>query len=136
MKPNTLTRLLLAVVAAAALAVAASPGSRAAEPRTTASFQLVLDGYDVGLFDNATEVGGDGLLLRRGTASPALVAWAIGQKRQDPEVVMLSGSGSVLRRWRLENALPVKWELGEYDAGKNEVAVESLTLASERSSGT
>jgi hypothetical protein len=128
-KPTTLTRLLLAALAAAALAAALSPGSRAAEPRASGYYQLELDGIAVGLFDNATEAGGDGMAFTRGVGSPALAAWAAGRERGDAVVRLVGPSGAVLRTWRLDDAVPSKWELGELDAGKNEIAIETLEVA-------
>jgi hypothetical protein len=129
MKENAMkpVRLLIAVLAAAALAAVLSPGSRAAP--ATGYYQLNLDGIDVGLFERAEQTG-ERMTLRRGVASRTLAAWAARGDRRDVEVRLVGASGVVLRRWRLDDALPSKWELAELDASKNEVAIETLELVS------
>src|SRR4051812_43413095 len=129
MKP--LARILLAVLVAAALAVAVAPGSRAAGARPAAYFALTLDGFDCGVFHDATFAEG-AFVLRDGSGSRALQTWALSGKRADPEVVMYSYDGKPVARYHLVSAWPRKLEVGSLaDASKNEVAIESLTLAYE-----
>lgn len=125
-KPAKTFATLIAVLAAAAFALAASPTRAADQP--TGYFQLVLDGYDCGIFAAATWRG-DRLVLGRGTIAPEVLDRLAGEKRQDPEVVMYSGSGEPVARYGLVDAWLVKWELGELDASKNEVSIETLELA-------
>ena len=46
-------------------------------------------------------------------------------------IALLDDSGQPVLRWTLREAWPVKWELSELDASKNEVAIETLELAHE-----
>lgn len=130
MKSTTFSRMLIAVVAAAALAVAVSPGSHAAGSYTAGRFVLEIDGKAVGSFLDASVVSGS-MVLSGGTGSAGLQTWALSQKRCDPDVVMYSTSGTPVARYHLENAWPSKLEIGGLVASKNEVAIESLALSAE-----
>ena len=46
-------------------------------------------------------------------------------------IALLDDSGQPVLRWTLREAWPVRWELSELDASKNEVAIETLELAHE-----
>ena len=52
-------------------------------------------------------------------------------QRRTVLIVLLDDSGQPVLRWSLREAWPVKWELSELDASKNEVAIETLELAHE-----
>jgi phage tail-like protein len=52
-------------------------------------------------------------------------------QRRTVLVALLDDAGQPLLRWRLSDAWPAKWELSELDAGKNEIAIETLELAHE-----
>ena len=52
-------------------------------------------------------------------------------QRRTVLIALLDDSGQPVLRWTLREAWPVKWELSELDASKNEVAIESLELAHE-----
>ncbi len=75
--------------------------------------------------------------LRRGlTTSPDLWNWWQTVRdgtiqRRAVLIVLLDDSGQPVLRWSLQEAWPVKWELSELDASKNEVAIETLELAHE-----
>jgi hypothetical protein len=122
-----LPRLLAALVAAAALAAALAPASSAAPP-AAGFYALELDGLSCGFFAGAAIDEGR-VVLGRGSGSPALIEWAVGQRRADPEVVVYGASGTPLARYRLHNARIVKWELAELDASKNEISIETLEIA-------
>lgn len=47
-------------------------------------------------------------------------------------IALLDDSGQPVLRWTLREAWPVRWELSELDASKNEIAVETLEIAHER----
>jgi hypothetical protein len=116
-------KLLPALVGAAALAVAVCPASQAAGPR----YVLEVDGAPFASFVDATMVYGS-VDLVHGSGSSALLALVQSGKRSDPDVVMLSADGKPVARYHLEHAWPSKLEIGSFDASKNEISIESLTL--------
>jgi phage tail-like protein len=75
--------------------------------------------------------------LRRGlTADRFLWDWwrlvvSGSAQRRDVGIILLDDEGNEVLRWSLREAWPVKWELSELDAAKNEVAIETLELAHE-----
>jgi phage tail-like protein len=75
--------------------------------------------------------------LRRGlTTSSDLWDWWTsvsegGAYRRNVAIKLLDDSHTPVLSWRLRNAFPVKFELSELDASKNEVAIESIELAHE-----
>jgi hypothetical protein len=117
-------KLLGALAAAAALAVAVSPASHAA---AGSRFIVEIGGLPVASFVDASMVYGS-VDLVHGSASPELVALLQSGKRSDPDVVMLSADGKPVARYHLEHAWPSKLEIGAFDASKNEVAIETLDL--------
>ena len=52
-------------------------------------------------------------------------------QRRTVLIALLDDSGQPVLRWTLREAWPVKWELSELGASKNEVAIETLELAHE-----
>jgi len=119
-------KLLGTLVAAAALGVAVSPPTHAAGPR----FVVEIGGLPVASFVDASMIYGS-VDFAHGSASPALLALVQSGKRSDPDVVMFSADGKPVARYHLVNAWPSKLEIGAYEADKNEVAVESLSLCYE-----
>ena len=83
----------------------------------------------------------DHLVLKRGVTAldSALVAWCQdcmlsfrNKSSLKPKLVhvqLLNEAGSVLHAWSFANAIPVKWQMGAFDAQKNEVALETVELA-------
>lgn len=77
------------------------------------------------------------LVLKRGFAgNPALYDWynsftKANAARVDGTIVMLSPNLTEIARWQFHNGFPVKWEGPEFDASKNEVAIETLEIAHE-----
>ena len=75
--------------------------------------------------------------LRRGlTTSPDLWNWWETVRdgtlqRRTVLIELLDDSGQTVLRWSLQEAWPVKWELSELDASKNEIAIETLEIAHE-----
>ena len=51
--------------------------------------------------------------------------------RRGVAIMLLDDGRRPVLRWELQQAWPVKWEIAELDAAKNEVAIESLTLCHE-----
>jgi len=79
------------------------------------------------------------LQLKRsiGPADSALVKWCrvtleagLGQQiRTVPlTVYLLNASGEPLRAWLFADAYPIKWDVGAFDANKNELVIENITL--------
>jgi phage tail-like protein len=52
-------------------------------------------------------------------------------QRHDVTITLLDGTGKPLRSLRLREAWPMKWEMSELDASKNDVVIESITLCHE-----
>lgn len=79
----------------------------------------------------------DNVVLRRGIAGDTtLWEWfdriRDGQgETRDVEIVLLDEARRPVVRWRLRNAMPVKWEGPTLRAQGNEVALETLELAHE-----
>lgn len=49
-------------------------------------------------------------------------------ERRNGTIMLLDGRGLPAMYWNFRNAFPVKWSGPEFDAGSNEVAVESIEL--------
>ena len=126
---KTFSRILIAVLAATALALAASPGTHAG-PQPAARFSLELNGANAGYFLDASMVYGSSE-LRRGIVTPAFRTWALSGKRADLDVVMYNTDGKPAARYHLMDAWPAKLEIGALRSDSNEVAVESITLCHE-----
>lgn len=47
-------------------------------------------------------------------------------------VSLMDGENEPCMTWTLSNVYPVKWEIGEFNSTKNEVAVESITFCYNR----
>ena len=78
------------------------------------------------------------LVLKRGFCGPELIDWReqwlapTGAKtRQGGTIQQLNTKGDVVAEWKFARGFPVKWELSELDATKNEVAIETLEIAHE-----
>jgi phage tail-like protein len=52
-------------------------------------------------------------------------------QRRAVRITLVDDAGREVLRWTLDEAWPVKWELSELDASKNEVAIETLEIAHE-----
>ena len=57
-------------------------------------------------------------------------------KKPEPDrfvgrIVMFDRHGTLLAAWQFNNAFPVKWEGPDFDASKNEVAIETIEIAHE-----
>ena len=49
----------------------------------------------------------------------------------DGRITMFDRDGTQVASWTFSNGFPVKWELSELDASKNEVTIESIEIAHE-----
>ena len=75
-------------------------------------------------------------LSRPFTGDRSLYNWYVGTKKPQPIKVdgvikMLDRQGTLIATWAFVNAFPVKWEGPDFDASKNEVAIETLEIAHE-----
>ena len=79
------------------------------------------------------------IVLKRGFCGPELIAWREAWLQPDGKrgarkrgtIQQLNTKGDVVAEWVFERGWPVKWELSELDATKNEVAIETLEIAHE-----
>ena len=77
------------------------------------------------------------LTLKKGiTDSSELWSWyrdvMSGKIQRKPvDVVLMNSAGDEWRRWKLQNAYPVKWTGPDMKAATSEIAVETLELAHE-----
>jgi phage tail-like protein len=79
------------------------------------------------------------LILKRGIAkkSSGLVEWCRSVLEQfktpiEPkalQVRLLNESGDPIRSWAITRAYPVKWEIGNLNSTKNEVAIETIEFS-------
>ena len=49
--------------------------------------------------------------------------------RKDIVITQLDSALKEVAKWTAKDGFPMKWELSEYDASKNEVAIETLEIA-------
>jgi phage tail-like protein len=77
-------------------------------------------------------------LERRLDASTALWEWRkevedgnVDGARRDGSIVVKDSMGSQVARWNFVAGWPCKWNGAELDAGSNEIATESVTIAHE-----
>jgi phage tail-like protein len=78
------------------------------------------------------------IVLKQGfTSSSALVTWrekwATGTEmtRCDGSIIQLDTALNECAQWDFVRGWPTKWEVGEFDAGKNELAIETLEICHE-----
>jgi phage tail-like protein len=77
------------------------------------------------------------IVLKQGfTSGSGLLAWRDAwtkgnMKRTDGSIIQLDTALTETAKWEFVRAWPVKWEIGEFDAAKNELAIESLELCHE-----
>jgi hypothetical protein len=128
---TTLSRLLIAVLAAAALAVAVSPASDAAAP-APARFSLTIDGVEIGQVRSFGVAHAKGWLdWGNSFQARALLDWATTKRRVDAVVVAYDADGRAVARTTLTDAWPAKVEIGALVPGSNEAPIRSITLCHE-----
>ena len=77
------------------------------------------------------------LVLKQGfTNSSGLMKWVQkwtgGQmSRTDGSIILLDTALKPAAQWDFVRGWPSKWDIGEFDAGKNELAIETLEIAHE-----
>lgn len=75
------------------------------------------------------------ITLKRGfTADSDVLAWRTEwmngtMTRKSLVIEQLDSALNVVKTWTAKDCMPIKWELSELDASKNEVAIETLELA-------
>lgn|SRR5262249_54948123 len=57
--------------------------------------------------------------------------WKMNPKRVDGTIVQLGPGMKVMCKWNFVNGYPVSWSGPDYDASKNELAIESIEIAHE-----
>ena len=75
-------------------------------------------------------------LTRAFTGDRSLYDWYVKTKRPLPErvegrIVMFDRRGTQIAAWTFTQGFPVKWEGPDFDASKNEVAIETIEIAHE-----
>jgi phage tail-like protein len=75
-------------------------------------------------------------LTRAFTGDRSLYDWYVTTQKPQPttidgRITMFDRSGTQIAAWTFSNGFPVKWELSELDASKNEVAIETIEIAHE-----
>jgi phage tail-like protein len=72
-------------------------------------------------------------LSRAFTGDRALYEWFVNTQkpRVDGHIVMYDRDGARVAAWTFHNGFPVKWEGPDFDASKNEVAIETIEIAHE-----
>ena len=80
------------------------------------------------------------IVLKRGftkdSGTKGLLAWCntwIGQAgaRSDGKITLLDTALTAQAEWTFYKGIPVKWDIGEFDASKSELAIETLEIAHE-----
>ena len=75
------------------------------------------------------------ITLKRGfTADSELLQWRNDwmsgkMSRKNIVITQLDSGLNEVAKWTAKDGFPMKWELSEYDASKNEVAIETLEIA-------
>lgn len=59
--------------------------------------------------------------------------WLVPTKGSRPDITITLLDTALVgqRAWKVHRAMPVKWEVSEFDASKNELAIETIELAHE-----
>jgi phage tail-like protein len=78
------------------------------------------------------------IVLKRGfTKDSGMLAWretwvgGAGKREKAGKIIQLDTALKPQAQWTFYNGFPVKWEIGEFDASKSEVAIETLEIAHE-----
>jgi len=79
------------------------------------------------------------IVLKRGFGGGELIKWreewlapAGPKTRRGGTIEQIAADGkTVVAKWKFEKGWPVKWELAELDASKNEISIETLEIAHE-----
>lgn len=81
------------------------------------------------------------LVLKRGftkdSGSTGMLSWINGwigrpgQRAKSGKITLLDTALKAQAEWTFYNGIPVKWDVGEFDASKSELAIETLEIAHE-----
>jgi phage tail-like protein len=77
------------------------------------------------------------IVLKQGfTSGSGLMAWREAwtkgdMKRTDGSIIQLDTALTETAQWDFVRGWPTKWEIGEFDASKNELAIETLEICHE-----
>ncbi len=52
-------------------------------------------------------------------------------ERKSGSIILLDDAGNEIKRWNFQRAWPVKWKVPQMDSKKNEVMIETLSIAHE-----
>jgi phage tail-like protein len=140
---------------------ATAPPSTTPDPVGELRFKVALDDVEIGRFTECTGLsiewevqtyaaGGENrfehklrgrvkypnLVLKRGvTHEDALLRWFFRSQQREKRgaitITLLGPDGKTVRRFAFAAAFPVKWTGPNFNAGSNNIAVESLELAHE-----
>jgi phage tail-like protein len=96
----------------------------------------VTDYYEGGVTANTRKVIGvrkwPNLVLKQGfTGDASIWNWKYNPCRCDGEIIQIGPDLEEMCRWKFVNGYPVKWEGPDFDATKNDIAIESLEIAHE-----
>lgn len=153
--------LTVAAIAIAAVVVVNAQKDQRKDPPPAFYFEVEIAGQQIGFFKSVgglkieTEViefqegGSTGVirklagatryanirLSRAFTGDRFLYNWFTAQKPQpirvDGRITMFDRQGAPIASWHFTHGFPVKWELSELDASKNEVVIETIEIAHE-----
>jgi phage tail-like protein len=72
------------------------------------------------------------IILKQGfTGDNKLWEWRHNPRRVNGTIYQLGAEMKPICRWEFRNGYPVKWEGPDFDAGKNELAIETIEIAHE-----
>jgi phage tail-like protein len=72
------------------------------------------------------------IVLKQGfTGDRKLWAWRDNPRRVNGTIYQLGAELKAICRWEFRNGYPVKWEGPDFDATKNELAIETIEIAHE-----
>jgi phage tail-like protein len=96
----------------------------------------VTDYFEGGVTANTRKVIGvrkwPNLVLKQGfTGDKSIWKWKMNPARCNGEIIQLGADLEEICRWQFVNGYPVKWEGPDFDATKNDIAIESIEIAHE-----
>ena len=111
------------------------------DPELNCFFRVEIEGIDAATFTKCSGLKTETEVyeLQEGGRNDAVLAWydkLINKEdekvpRMTGSVIQCAQSGEEVTRWKFFNAIPVRWEMGEYDATSAAAQCEILELAVE-----
>ena len=107
----------------------------------TEIYELQEGGRNDAVLKRVGQTRAGNIVLTQGFVNdPALLAWynklvnVENEKvpRMTGSVIQCDQTGEEVTRWKFFNAIPVRWEMGEYDGNSSQAACEILELAVEK----